>query len=191
MQSQQFDYRTSSACGGPCSDGCVEVATNVPGTVSVRDAQGNTVFFTDAEWNDFLPGVKAGEFDRLLEENGAESNAATWVDWTYYYESLPADRFPLAVKLESERMGRLVLREPQVAIDIESYRPFFIMGEVTAPGQYPYVAGLTVESAIAIAGGFLLLCAVGPGAWALDAIRPQALDRPDQDPGRAARPDAA
>jgi zinc protease len=63
--------------------------------------------------------LKAGEFDRILEENGAESNAATWVDWTYYYESLPADRFPLAVKLESERMARLVLREPQVASEKE------------------------------------------------------------------------
>jgi zinc protease len=57
----------------------------------------------------------AGEFDRKLEENGAESNAATWLDWTYYYESLPKGRFALAVKLESERMRHLVLREPQVA----------------------------------------------------------------------------
>src|SRR5580698_10439524 len=63
--------------------------------------------------------LKAGEFDRLLEENGAESNAATWVDWTYYYESLPADRFPLAVKLESERMAKLVLRDLQVASEKE------------------------------------------------------------------------
>ena len=64
-------------------------------------------------------GLKAGEFDRKLEENGAESNAATWVDWTYYYESLPTDRFSLAVKLESERMARLVLREPQVTSEKE------------------------------------------------------------------------
>lgn len=64
-------------------------------------------------------GVKAGEFDRKLEENGAESNAATWLDWTYYYESLPKDRFGLAVKLESNRMARLVLREPQVISEKE------------------------------------------------------------------------
>jgi len=64
-------------------------------------------------------GLKAGEFDRKLEENGAESNAATWLDWTYYYESLPKDRFQLAVKLESERMARLVLRDPQVASEKE------------------------------------------------------------------------
>ena len=64
-------------------------------------------------------GLAAGEFDRKLEENGAESNAATWVDWTYYYESLPADRFPLAVTLESQRMARLILREPQVVSEKE------------------------------------------------------------------------
>jgi len=64
-------------------------------------------------------GLKSGEFDRKLEENGAESNAATWLDWTYYYESLPKDRFALAVKLESERMARLVLREPQVVSEKE------------------------------------------------------------------------
>lgn len=63
--------------------------------------------------------LKAGEFDRKLEENGAESNAATWVDWTYYYESLPADRLGLAIKLESDRMAHLVLREPQVASEKE------------------------------------------------------------------------
>jgi polysaccharide biosynthesis/export protein len=46
------------------------------------------------------------------------------------------------------------IREPHVAVEIEAYRPFFILGEVTAPGQYPYVPNMTVETAIAIAGGF-------------------------------------
>ncbi|HWL05193.1 MAG TPA: polysaccharide biosynthesis/export family protein [Xanthobacteraceae bacterium] len=46
------------------------------------------------------------------------------------------------------------IREPLVAVDIESYRPFFILGEVTAPGQYPFVANMTVETAVAIAGGY-------------------------------------
>ncbi len=64
-------------------------------------------------------GLKAGEFDRKLEENGAESNAGTWLDWTYYYESLPKDRFGLAVKLESNRMAKLVLREPQIVSEKE------------------------------------------------------------------------
>jgi polysaccharide export outer membrane protein len=46
------------------------------------------------------------------------------------------------------------IREPHVAVEIEAYRPFFILGEVTQPGQYPYVANMTVETAVAIAGGF-------------------------------------
>jgi polysaccharide biosynthesis/export protein len=46
------------------------------------------------------------------------------------------------------------IREPHVAVEIEAYRPFFILGEVTAPGQYPYVANMSAEAAVAIAGGF-------------------------------------
>lgn len=46
------------------------------------------------------------------------------------------------------------VREPHVAVEIEAYRPFFILGEVTLPGQYPYVANMTVETAVAIAGGY-------------------------------------
>src|SRR3954449_3583064 len=53
--------------------------------------------------------------------------------------------------------GRLrsgYVRDPSVAVEIETYRPFFVFGEVTFPGQYPYVPNMTVENAIAIAGGF-------------------------------------
>jgi polysaccharide export outer membrane protein len=46
------------------------------------------------------------------------------------------------------------IREPSVAVEIEAYRPFFILGEVAAPGQYPFVPNMSVESAVAIAGGF-------------------------------------
>jgi len=58
----------------------------------------------------------------------------------------------------SQRISDLLrqgfIREPHVAVEIEAYRPFFILGEVTQPGQYPYVANMTVETAVAIAGGF-------------------------------------
>jgi polysaccharide export outer membrane protein len=52
------------------------------------------------------------------------------------------------------RLRNGFIREPSVAVEVESYRPFFILGEVQAPGQYPYVPNMTAESAIAIAGGF-------------------------------------
>jgi zinc protease len=56
-----------------------------------------------------------GEFDsRVVEATGGESNAATWVDWTHYRLSLPAHELPLAIRLESERMHRLVLESATV-----------------------------------------------------------------------------
>ncbi len=53
-----------------------------------------------------------------------------------------------------ERLRNGFLREPRVSCEVEAYRPFFILGEVTTAGQYPYVNGMTVKTAVAIAGGF-------------------------------------
>jgi polysaccharide biosynthesis/export protein len=61
------------------------------------------------------------------------------------------------------RLRNGFIREPHVAIEVEAYRPFFILGEVTYPGQYPYVPNMTVETAVAIAGGFT------PRAYRADA----------------------
>jgi polysaccharide biosynthesis/export protein len=57
------------------------------------------------------------------------------------------------------RLRQGYLREPHVAVEVELYRPFFILGEVNFPGQYPYVPNMTAETAVAIAGGFT------PRAW--------------------------
>ena len=52
------------------------------------------------------------------------------------------------------RLRNGYIREPHVTVEVVSYRPFFILGEVNNPGQYPYVANMTIETAVAIAGGF-------------------------------------
>ena len=52
------------------------------------------------------------------------------------------------------RLGAEFVKDPQVTVDVQQNRPFFIYGEVRTSGQYPYVSGMTVETAIAIAGGF-------------------------------------
>jgi polysaccharide biosynthesis/export protein len=46
------------------------------------------------------------------------------------------------------------VRNPSVSVEVTNYRPFFILGEVTRPGTYPYSANLTVPNAVATAGGF-------------------------------------
>ncbi len=62
------------------------------------------------------------------------------------------------------RLRNGYLRDPRVSTEVEAYRPFFILGEVTTGGQYPYVNGMTVQTAVAIAGGF------GPRAAQSSAI---------------------
>ena len=46
------------------------------------------------------------------------------------------------------------LKNPRVSAEVINYRPFYIIGEVKNPGTYPYVSGMRVVNAIAIAGGF-------------------------------------
>jgi len=59
----------------------------------------------------------------------------------------------------SARLRQGYIRDPKVAVEVDVYRPFFVLGEVTAPGQFAYVPDMTVENAVAIAGGY------GPRAY--------------------------
>jgi polysaccharide export outer membrane protein len=70
--------------------------------------------------------------------------------------AIPA-RGHTAQQLEGEIANKLrqgYLRDPDVTVEIDRYRPIFVMGEVGAAGQYSYVPGLTVQKAVAIAGGY-------------------------------------
>lgn len=61
-------------------------------------------------------------------------------------------------ELEKDIAGRLqsgnLLVNPSVSVQVATFRPFFILGEVRQPGQFPYVEGMTVLTAVAMAGGF-------------------------------------
>jgi polysaccharide export outer membrane protein len=56
--------------------------------------------------------------------------------------------------LVAEALARSYMRNPDVAVEVSQYRPFFIQGEVKTAGQFPYVYGMTVRAAISTAGGF-------------------------------------
>lgn len=58
-----------------------------------------------------------------------------------------------AAAIEGKLRGGYI-REPKVTVEVDTYRPFFILGEVTTSGQFPYVNGMTVQTAVAIAGGY-------------------------------------
>lgn len=51
-------------------------------------------------------------------------------------------------------LGNGLLKDPSVSVEVSQYRPFFIVGEVSKPGEYPYATGVNVLTAIAMAGGY-------------------------------------
>jgi polysaccharide export outer membrane protein len=59
----------------------------------------------------------------------------------------------LQERLRTE-LDRKFIVNPRVTIEVQAYRPFYIYGEVQKAGSYPFVTGLTVRRAVAIAGGY-------------------------------------
>jgi protein involved in polysaccharide export with SLBB domain len=53
-----------------------------------------------------------------------------------------------------DRLADGFMRDPKVSVQVNTYRPFYIFGEVTRPGEYPYSAGMSVLNAVALGGGY-------------------------------------
>jgi polysaccharide biosynthesis/export protein len=60
----------------------------------------------------------------------------------------------LATRVSEALLHANLLRSPSVSAEVITYRPIFVLGEVSKPGQYPYQPGMTVVTAAAVAGGF-------------------------------------
>jgi len=65
-----------------------------------------------------------------------------------------AGQTPVAFGRILERKYRGFLQEPHVNVAVVTYKPFYVLGEVATPGEYPYRSNLTVQAAAAMAGGF-------------------------------------
>lgn len=65
-----------------------------------------------------------------------------------------AEMTPDELKKDLENRYGEYLKTPDVSVEVLTYRPFYIVGEVNKPGNYPYVNGMTVINGVAIAGGF-------------------------------------
>lgn len=61
---------------------------------------------------------------------------------------------PKLEKMIAQKLQQGYLRDPDVSIEVDRYRSIFVMGEVGQAGQYSYVPGMTVQNAIAVAGGY-------------------------------------
>jgi polysaccharide export outer membrane protein len=126
-----------AGCATPSQIPPVEMAPEAPYTLDAGDKLRVTVFGQDGLTNTYAVNA-SGKISMPLI-GSVEARGRTT-------ESLAR---AIAAKL---RQG--YVREPHVAVEVETYRPFFVLGEVTAAGQYAYVNGMTVETAVAIAGGF-------------------------------------
>ncbi|WP_338723375.1 polysaccharide biosynthesis/export family protein [Devosia sp. XK-2] len=86
---------------------------------------------------------------------------------TYKVDDKGAIAFPLVGPVQvrgsttenaAQRLARALangyMRNPDVAVEIDQYRPFFIQGEIKSSGQFAYVYGMTVRAAISTAGGY-------------------------------------
>jgi polysaccharide biosynthesis/export protein len=101
--------------------------------------------------------------DRLrVQVFGQEGLTNSYIVDSAGYIAMPLIGTVPARGLTTPELGRQIaarlrngfIRQPSVSVEVEVYRPFFILGEVNAPGQYPFVPNMTVEAAVAIAGGF-------------------------------------
>jgi polysaccharide biosynthesis/export protein len=69
---------------------------------------------------------------------------------------------PMVEKLVAMRLRHGYLRNPSVSVQVTTLRPFFILGEVNTAGSFSYQPGMTVQNAIAIAGGYSPRAHQGP-----------------------------
>jgi len=60
----------------------------------------------------------------------------------------------LGQRIAAELKSKNLLSDPSVSVQVLAYRPIFVLGEVNKPGMYPYQPGMTMLTAVAIAGGF-------------------------------------
>jgi protein involved in polysaccharide export with SLBB domain len=60
----------------------------------------------------------------------------------------------LAKRIEDVLKKDSYMQDPRVAVEVQTFRPFYVLGEVRQPGEFPYMSGMTVLSAVAKAGGY-------------------------------------
>lgn len=132
-------------------------STNQVGAIPPFATQGQAAAY------EFGSGYRVGAGDRLSIRVVGEQDItgeylvdATGVLSLPYVQSVPV------AGLNTGQIERLIvqklrsgyLRDPKVSVQAINLRPFYIMGEVTTGGSFPYQPGITVQNAIAIAGGY-------------------------------------
>lgn len=165
------DRRPASPPGGTgiVADGSLMEGREAVSSISqlpVRDRYGPAQPYaakgTEAAY-EFKTGYRVGAGDRLTIRVAGETDltadylvdAAGQISMPYVQSVQVAGlTTPQVEKLVTQRLRAGYLRDPQVSVQATSLRPFYILGEVNGSGSFPYQPGITVQNAIAIAGGY-------------------------------------
>src|SRR5579862_8868026 len=126
-----------AACAAPSYSAYFNTDPNAPYTLARGDRLRIIVFGQDSLSNSYSVDGSGHIAMPLIGTVMAEGETTT----------------TLAREIEA-KLRNGFLRDPHVSVEVEAFRPFFVLGEVTTPGQYPFVNGMTAEMAVAIAGGF-------------------------------------
>lgn len=118
---------------------------------------------TDASANREAPVYKLGSGDQVritvfgqpeltgeFEIDGSGAIAMPLIG-EVFASDLTARELELAIR---DRLADGYLRDPRISAEVTNYRPYYILGEVNRPGEYPYTSSLTVQNAVAAAGGY-------------------------------------
>ncbi len=135
----------------------VAPATNGKGTVPPFGSNGQT------EAYEFSRGYRVGAGDRLdVRVLGQSDLTGNYIVSSSGHISIPLINSVHVAGMTSKQIEKLItrrlrngyLRDPAVAVQVSNLRPFFILGEVSQAGGFPYQAGMTVQNAVALAGGY-------------------------------------
>jgi polysaccharide export outer membrane protein len=91
--------------------------------------------------------------DNLSRVYGVDANGSISMPLVGQVRARGLTPYQLSLDIAGE-LRRKYVKDPKVSVEVEAYRPFFILGEVNKPGGYPYVNGMTAEAAVAVAEGY-------------------------------------
>ena len=132
-------------------------AGNQAGPVSPFGTRGTAAAY------EFQTGYRVGAGDKLSIRVAGEADltgefpvdASGAISLPYVQSATVAGMTtPQIEQLISARLRNGYLKDPQVSVQATTLRPFYILGEVTTSGSFAYQPGITVQNAIAIAGGY-------------------------------------
>jgi polysaccharide biosynthesis/export protein len=166
---EQYGPASPPGSTGLMADGTVVEGTNavssvselpshgVEGIVAPYGSQGTAASY------EYLTGYRVGAGDRLTIRVTGETDltADYLVDGSGdismpYIQTIHIGGLstPQVEHLISSRLRNGYLRNPKVSVQATALRPFYILGEVSSSGSFPYQPGITIQNAIAIAGGY-------------------------------------